>query len=158
VDALSHNRHDARTMDDARTQRTADYTRAVLRVPALGLVLHPQAPGQVEGVFPFGDAVHVVTAHNPGATRFGPEENAARQARLEAELDARGLPHWTTVAGAEDGSHAEAGALVVGLGDDDARALGAAWGQDAVFRWSRAAWSVLACDDAEPVDLGWRVA
>lgn len=146
-------------MDAARAERTADYTRAVLRVPELGLVLRPQAPGQVEGTFPFDDdAVHVVTAANPGANRFSEEENTARQARLEAELDARGLRHWATVAGAEDGSHAEAGALVVGLDDDAARALGAAWGQDAVFRWSRAAWSVLACDDAEPVDLGWRVA
>ncbi|HSK58866.1 MAG TPA: DUF3293 domain-containing protein [Actinomycetospora sp.] len=145
-------------MDDGRAQRTADYTRAVLRVPELGLVLSPQAPGQVEGTFPFDDAVHVVTAHNPGAARLGPQENAARQARLEAELDARGLRHWATVAGAEDGSHAEAGAMVLGLDDEGARALGATWGQDAVFRWSHAAWSVLACDDAEPVDLGWRLA
>jgi hypothetical protein len=145
-------------MDDARARRTADYTRAVLRVPELGLVLRPQAQGQVEGAFPFDDTVHVVTAADPGAERLTTEENAARQARLEAELDARGLRHWATVASAEDGSHAETGALVVGLDDDAARALGAAWGQDAVFRWSRAAWSVLACDDAEPVDLGWRVA
>jgi hypothetical protein len=145
-------------MDDARARRIADYTRAVLRVPELGLVLRPQAPGQIEGTFPFDDAVHVVTAADPGARRFTAEENAARQARLEAELDARGLRHWATVAGAEDGSHAEAGALVVGLDDDAARALGAAWGQDAVFRWSRAAWTVVACDDAEAVDLGWRVA
>jgi hypothetical protein len=147
-----------RIMDAARAERTADYTRAVLRVPDLGLVLRPQAPGQVDGAFPFDDTVHVVTAANPGAERLTAEENAERQARLEADLDARGLRHWATVAGAEDGSHAEAGALVVGLDDAAARALGAAWGQDAVFRWSRAAWSVLACDDAEPVDLGWRVA
>ncbi|WP_433784454.1 DUF3293 domain-containing protein [Actinomycetospora sp. CA-101289] len=145
-------------MDEARAGRTADYGRAVLRVPALGLVLRPAPPGEVEGAFPFDGTVHVVTAHNPGPERLPEQENAARQARLEAELDARGLRHWATVAGAEDGSHAEAGALVVGLDDDGARALGAAWGQDAVFRWSRSAWSVLACDDAEPVDLGWRVA
>lgn len=145
-------------MDDARAERTADYTRAVLRVPVLGLVLHPQPAGRVEGTFPFDAPVHVVTAHNPGADHLDDAENAARQARLEAELDARGLAHHRTVAGAEDGSHAEVGALVVGLDDDAARALGAAWGQDAVFRWSREAWTVLACDDAAPVDLGWRVA
>jgi hypothetical protein len=145
-------------MDAARAGRTADYTRAVLRVPGLGLVLHPQPPGRIEGTFPFDRPVHVVTAHNPGAAHLDDAENAARQARLEADLDARGLEHWPTVAGAEDGSHAEAGALVVGLDDDAARALGTVWGQDAVFRWSREAWTVLACDDAAPVDLGWRVA
>jgi len=142
----------------ARAARTADYARAVLRVPDLDLVLRPQPPGRVHGTFPFDGPVHVVTAHDPGAARLGDEENAERQARLEAELDARGLPHRRTVASAEDGSHAERGALVVGLDDDAARALGAAWGQDAVFRWSRTAWTVLACDDAPPVDLGWEVA
>jgi len=145
-------------MDEARAQRTADYTRAVLRVPGLGLVLRPGPPGRVDGAFPFDTPVHVVTAHNPGPAYLDEAENAARQARLEADLDARGLEHWTTVAGAEDGSHAEVGALVVGLDDAAARALGAAWGQDAVFRWSPTAWTVLACDDAAAVDLGWKLA
>jgi hypothetical protein len=134
--------------------------RAVLRVPDLdgrALVLRPRPPGQVAGTFPFAAPVHVVTAHNPGAERPGPAGNAARQARLEADLDARGLRHWRTVAGAEDGSHAEEGALVAGLDDDEARALGAAWGQDAVFRWTRAAWTVLACDDVAPIELGWEL-
>ncbi|MDD7968492.1 DUF3293 domain-containing protein [Actinomycetospora lemnae] len=147
-------------MDD-RDARTDDYTRAVLRIPDLhgrALLLRPRTTGHVEGVFPFDAPVHVVTAHNPGPARLGEAENAARQARLEAELDARGLRHRHVVAGAEDGSHAEAGALVEGLDDDAARALGAAWGQDAVFRWSPTAWTVLASDDAPSVDLGWELA
>jgi hypothetical protein len=145
----------------SRAARTEDYTRAVLRVPDLDgrtLVLRPRPAGEVLGTFPFHAPVHVVTAHNPGAERPGHAENAARQARLEADLDARGLWHRRTVAGAEDGSHAEEGVLVAGLDDDGARALGAAWGQDAVFRWSRSAWSVLACDDAPSVDMGWEIA
>jgi hypothetical protein len=145
----------------SRARRTEDYTRAVLRVPDLDgrtVVLRPRPAGTVVGTFPFDGPVHVVTAHNPGAARPGAAENAARQARLEADLDARGLRYTRTVAGAEDGLHAEEGVLVVGLDDDAACALGAAWGQDAVFRWSRSAWSVLACDDAPSVDMGWEIA
>jgi len=147
-------------MDDATTRaaRTGDYVRAVLDVPDLGLVLRPRPAGEVRGAFPFDAPVHVMTAHNPGAERPGAAENAARQTQLEAELDARGLRRWATVASAEDGSSAEAGALVAGLDDAAACALGAAWGQDAVFRWSRTAWTVLACDDAPSVDLGWEIA
>jgi len=144
----------------SRARRGEDYTRAVLRLPDLGgrtLVLRPRTAGVVAGTFPFEAPVHVVTAHNPGVERPGPSENGARQARLEADLDARGLRYWRTVAGAEDGSHAEAGVLVAGLDDDAARALGAAWGQDAVFRWSATAWTVLACDDAPSVHLGWEL-
>ncbi|GLZ45841.1 hypothetical protein Acsp06_20260 [Actinomycetospora sp. NBRC 106375] len=139
----------------SRADRTDAYARAVLRVPDLGLVLRPRPAGEVVGTFPFTAPVHVVTAHNPGAERPGARENAVRQARLEAALDERGLRHRRTIAGAGDGSHAEEGALVVGLDDDDARALGAAWGQDAVFRWSPTAWTVLACDEGPSVELGW---
>lgn len=141
----------------SREARTDDYTRAVLRVPELSLILRPQAAGTTSGTFPFEAPVHVVTAHNPGAERPGATENAARQARLETDLDARGLRFWRTVAGAEDGSNAEEGALVVGLDDTAACALGGAWGQDAVFRWSRSAWTVLACDGSPSVDLGWSI-
>lgn len=139
----------------SRAARTEDYTRAVLRVPDLAVTLRPRPAGQVDGAFPFDAPVHVVTAHNPGAERPGAAGNAARQTRLEEELDARGVRWWRTVAGAEDGSHAEEGALVVGLDDTAACALGAAWGQDAVFRWSSTAWTVLACDGSPSVDLGW---
>ncbi|MFC5136958.1 DUF3293 domain-containing protein [Actinomycetospora rhizophila] len=141
----------------SRTARTEDYTRAVLRVPDLGVTLRPRPAGQVVGAFPFEAPVHVVTAHNPGAERPGAAENAARQARLEEDLDAQGVRWRRTVAGAEDGSHAEEGALVVGLDDTAACALGAAWGQDAVFRWSSSAWTVLACDGSPSVDLGWEL-
>lgn len=140
-----------------RAARTEDYTRAILRVPDLSLILRPRPAGQVSGAFPFDAPVHVVTAFNPGAERPGPTENAARQARLEAQLDAQGLRWWRSVAGGADGSHAEEGALVVGLDDAGACALGAAWGQDAVFRWSSTAWTVLACDSSPSVDLGWEI-
>ena len=85
---------------DERPARTEDYLRAVLRVPDLGLVLRPRPPGTVRGPVERERPAHVVTAHNPGAERPGEAENAARQARLEADLDARGLRRWTTVASA----------------------------------------------------------
>lgn len=103
------------------------------------------------------EPVHVLTAHNPGAERPGTAENAARQERLVADLRRRGLALWSAEAGAADGSHSEASVVVAGLDDAGARAVGAAWGQDAVFRWTRGAWTVLACDDAPSVDLGWEI-
>jgi hypothetical protein len=144
--------------EDARAKRTEDYTRAELRVPSLGLVLRPREPGVVIGTFPFDDdVVHVLTAYDPGPERLESAENAARQDRLEDDLRRRGLRCWPAVAGAADGAHTEASVVVAGLGDDEARGIGAAWGQDAVFRWSRGAWSVVACDDAASVDLGWEI-
>lgn len=118
------------------------------------VVVRPRADGSVAGSFPFaGEPVHVLTAHDPGPTRFTPAENIRRQAALVASLD--GHERHPAVAGAEDGSHAEESVLVVGLTDERARAVGAHWGQDAVFRWTRDAWEIVPCDGGAPVRLGW---
>ena len=121
------------------------------------LVLVPREAGTTVGAFPFAAAVHVVTAADPGPVRLSPDENAARHEALLADPAVRGRPRRETVTAAADGSHAETGVLLEDLTDDEARALGARSGQDAVFRWSRDAWSVLPCGAGEPTTLGWEV-
>jgi len=121
---------------------------------ATTVIVRPRADGSVAGSFPFpSEPVHVLTAHDPGPTRLAPAENGHRQAALVASLDA--YERHPAVAGAEDGGHAEESVLVVGLTDEQALAIGAEWGQDAVFRWTRDAWEIVPCDGGPPVRLGW---
>ncbi|GLZ53935.1 DUF3293 domain-containing protein [Actinomycetospora sp. NBRC 106378] len=140
-----------------REERFAGYRRARLRVPDLHgrtVEVHPAPPGTTTGRFPFAGPVHVLTAFDPGPARFSPAENARRQQALVHELPAH-VRRWDAEAGAADGSHTERSVLVEGLTDDEARALGARHGQDAIFRWSAAAWSIVPCDAGPAVDAGW---
>ncbi|MCD2185721.1 DUF3293 domain-containing protein [Actinomycetospora soli] len=142
-----------------REDRFAGYRLARLRVDDLDgapLEVHPAPAGERTGRFPFDAPVHVLTAYDPASARLSAAENARRQRALEAELP----PHvrrWASETGAADGSHTEHGVLVEGLTDDEAVALGARHGQDAIFRWSAAAWSVLPCDGGRRSDAGWRI-
>ncbi|HEY2221119.1 DUF3293 domain-containing protein [Actinomycetospora sp.] len=135
--------------------RLADYARArvVLECPGGRLTVRPaDRPGR----YPLGvSPVHVLTAHNPGAARLGAAENRRRQDALEAELAGLGLEVTRAVASAEDGTHAEESAAVVGWDDDGALALARRFGQDAIFRWSETAWAVVPCDGGPALLLGW---
>lgn len=140
-----------------REERFAGYRRARLRIHDFGgrtVEVHPAAPGVTAGRFPFDGPVHVLTAYDPGARRLTPAENARRQDALVADLPA-GLRRWDAEAGAADGSHTERSVLVAGLSDAAALALGARHGQDAIFRWSADAWSIVPCDGGPPHHAGW---
>jgi hypothetical protein len=96
---------------------------------------------------PHGDVAHVITAWNPGDERPDALSNEAADARLRDHLVARGLVP-VRARGADPGSaHFEDGWLVRGLRDVDARALGADFGQVAVFRLANARQTVLACTE-----------
>ena len=115
-------------------------------------------PAVSPGRYPLSTSpVHVLTAHNPAAARPGAAANRERQAALEADLAACGLTVTRAVASAEDGSHAEESAAVVGWDDDEALALARRFGQDAIFRWSPEAWAVVPCDGGPALVLGWTV-
>ena len=135
--------------------RLADYAhaRVMFELPDGPLILRPaERPGR----YPFGASpVHVLTAHDPGAARPGDAENRRHQAALEAELTARGLVVIPAVASAEDGTHAETSAAVVGWDDDAALRLARSYSQDAIFRWSPEAWAVVPCDGGTARRLGW---
>jgi hypothetical protein len=141
-----------------RDDRLTGYARARVLFTDLGgsrLVVRPAAhPGRYP---PVASPVHVLTAHNPGVARPGTATNRARQAALEADLAASGLTVTRAVASAEDGTHAEESAAVVGWDDDEALALARRYGQDAIFRWTPDAWAVVPCDGGEALTLGWTI-
>jgi hypothetical protein len=91
-------------------------------------------------------AVHVITGWNPGASRPSPQDNDAANRRLHDLLVSRGLAPVRAAGREPDGAHCEDSWAVVGLTDDEACAIGAAFGQDAVFRIHVGVQSVVSCD------------
>lgn len=89
--------------------------------------------------------LYVITAENPGSTPFPELENAARNAELATELRARGWTVWAALGEAADGSWAESGYAVAGAGRDAVVALGARFGQRAVFELDDAEQRIVGC-------------
>jgi hypothetical protein len=140
----------------------SSYARTVVvivRPDAANLVVEPAPPGHV-GAWPWPteEAVHVITAWDPGEARPSLEENRANQAALEAQLAARG-PTWSWDAVGVDpvSGHREEGLAVCGLAIDAVLDLGDRYGQDAVFEWTPPAWAIVACRGGRRVDFGWVV-
>lgn len=143
-----------------RRERFADYASARLWVHDVRdrvLELRPAPLGAPHVAFPFdAPAAHIITAFNPGTERPSAADNEERQRELVAELPGS-VSTWSAEAGSADGAHRETSVLVLGLRDEDAVGIGARWGQDAVFRWTPEAWSVLPCDGSPATDAGWRL-
>lgn len=89
--------------------------------------------------------VHVVTAWNPGEDRPTRDENNAANERLKVKLVEKGLLPVRAVGADPDSEHFEESWAVIGLDDDEARMIGAAFGQVAVFRIANGIQTVLAC-------------
>jgi len=117
------------------------------------LYLKTEVTIEIEGrLVPASDALaihdgpwHVITAWNPGDVWPTREENEAASNELRARLIATGFAPVRAVGADPDSDHAEKSWAVVGLSDDQARALGAEFGQVAVFRLSAGIQTVLAC-------------
>jgi hypothetical protein len=138
----------------------ASYARTVVvivRAGATNLRVEAAPPGQTAGwPWPTDDAVHILTAWDPGTARRGEEQNRANQAALEAELDHLGpKATWDAVGVDPVSGHREEGVAVCGLPLDAVLDVGARHGQDAVFEWTPLAWSLVACRGERRVDLGW---
>jgi hypothetical protein len=73
-----------------------------------------------------------VTACNPHSQPLSSEENAARHAQLLAHVRALGLKVFTGRGKAASGDWIEESLLILGLEEDAAVVLGAAFGQNAV--------------------------
>ncbi len=116
----------------------------------------PDAPGTV-GTWPDGLAVPlaVVTAWNPDSARLADDVNAARHRILTRELATLGLTWWPATGRDPDDGHAEVGAAVPGLAEDEALALGRHHGQAAVYVWTPGAWEVVSCVGDRRETLGW---
>lgn len=137
------------------------YIDAVLRIEAPGGVIwvRPTPISRSTGQYPDpeGRTICVITAHNPGGQLASDAENGSAQARLEAELERRGLTWWPAAGGDPSWTHVEASAAVIGMGEADAIALGAQFGQDAIFVLTPTDRQVVGCAERRIVATGWSI-
>ena len=110
---------------------------------AAHVVVEQMVAGQV--VAADRGALHVITAWNPGDERPTADENDQRNALLHADLVARGFDPLPALGSDPASTHAEASWAVMGMSDADACALGAKYGQVAVFRITAERQTVLGC-------------
>ncbi|HSZ37410.1 MAG TPA: DUF3293 domain-containing protein [Acidimicrobiales bacterium] len=140
----------------------AAYARTVVviaRASETNLVVEAAPPGR-SGAWPWSgnDAVHILTAWDPGDARPGEDANRANQVALEAELGALGPDgRWDAVGSDPLSGHREEGAAVRGLTLDAVLDIGARYGQEAIFEWTPQAWAVVACRGDRRVEFGWTV-
>ncbi len=109
-------------------------TRIEVDLPS-GSVVIPAADEAPLASLPseLGDGAWILTAWNPRSRVLAEVENASRSRALAAELRAFEVAAWSAVGRARDGDWAETSWLVVGLTRTDALALGARFGQNAIF-------------------------
>jgi Protein of unknown function (DUF3293) len=101
------------------------------------------------------EPVHILTAWNPGHERPGDAANRARQAELEADLTELAPARWSARGTIPGTAQYDEGVAVQGLEAEQARALGARYGQDAVFEWTPGEWAIVGCRESRRVAFGW---
>lgn len=135
------------------------YVGAVMRIEAPSGVfwIRPAPRASTAGEYPDpeGRAIYVLTAHNPGGRVASDAANALAGKRLAAELERRGLTWWPAAGGDPSWTHVEPGAAVIDADEDDMLALGAEFGQDAIFVLTRADRRIVACTDNRVTVTGW---
>jgi hypothetical protein len=135
------------------------YVAAVVRIepPGGARWLKPAPIFRTEGRYPDPDGrpIYVLTAHNPAGRLASDAANAGAQARLESRLRRRGLTWWPADGGDAAWAHVEASVALVGVAEAAAIALGAEFGQDAIFVFSTANRRVVSCTDARVETTGW---
>ena len=116
-------------------------------------------PLQASGRYPDpeGRPIAVITAHNPNGLVATDEANEKAQAALEAELDRRGIAWWRADGADPEWSHVEASVAVPGMSEADALALGAEFGQEAVFLLTPASRKVVACATGRRTITGFMI-
>lgn len=136
-----------------------EYIRAVVRIDLVdGLVqIAPAQTGRADGPFPDvpNDVVYVVTAFNPGGLVRPQSANQQAHAALISRLEADRITFWEAAGGDPGWTHSEASFALVGVDEDYAKGLGREFGQDAIFKWTPSALSVLACDGERFSSAGW---
>ena len=101
--------------------------------------------------------MHILTAWDPGPERPGVVINRARQGALETDL--RPLAETLMAAVGVDPvtGRREEGVAVIGVAESAVLTLGARYGQDAVFAWTPAEWSIVGCRGGRRLASGWAV-
>ena len=134
------------------------YLTAEVSIEAPGgpVRVFPAPPLQASGLYPDagGRAISVITAHNPGGVAADAARNERAQQSLEDELARLGVPFWRAAAG-QDGHPAEPSVAVPGMAEPDALALGARYGQAAIFVLTPASRKVIDCATGRRALTGW---
>jgi hypothetical protein len=138
----------------------AGYARTVVVIarPGASNLGVAAAPLGSVGAWPwaFDGAVHILTAWDPGEVRPGEKENRRRQAALDADLRLLAPGEmWAAIGTDQFSGHREEGVAVGGLDADAVLALGARYGQDALFEWTRDEWAIVACRGERRAVFGW---
>lgn len=89
---------------------------------------------------------HVITAYHPGGSAAAEADNRAAARALWADPRLHGLVLLPSLGGHPDGAWLEPGLAVIGLSRHQARVLGHAYGQLAVYELEGATRRVVACD------------
>jgi hypothetical protein len=135
------------------------YAAAVLRLetPDGVMWVKPAPSGQTRGEYPapLGQTICVITAHNPHGQTVPGTENVEAEGRLERELERRDWTWWPAAGGDPAWKHVEASAAVVGVRDSEVAALGAEFGQDAIFVLTPASRRVVSCTGRGELSTGW---
>lgn len=79
-----------------------------------------------------GDAFAVITAYNPHGGDVDEDDNERRQTQLLSEVAGLGVPYLRVAGRSPDGEHCE-DSVAVAMPFGDARALGARFGQTAIY-------------------------
>jgi hypothetical protein len=145
----------------SQSSRWDAYVTAELRIDTPGGPVHvyPAPALQATGRYPDPQRrpIAVITAHNPGGADADPAANVAAQQALEAELDRRGLTWWRAAGADPDWGHVEDSVAVPGMSEQDARKLGAGFGQEAIFLLSPAGLKVIDCLTGRLSMTGWHI-
>jgi hypothetical protein len=135
------------------------FAEAVVRITLdeeASVTLVPAPPGSV-GYYPFDGPVHIITAYNPGGDLADEAANQRSHAELVATATAAGWSALPTVGSGRDGSMPEPGLAVLDITLDEAVALGARFGQAAVYAWHPDRLDIVGVSDEQTRSLGWRV-
>ena len=140
----------------------ASYARTVVEIvrPEKGTLTIRSAPeaDPARWPWPTGEPVHILTAWDPGPARPGPAVNRARQAALEDDLRPMAVAMMAAIGVDPVTGHREEGVCVRGVSESVVLALGAHYGQDAVFAWTPTEWSIVGCRDGRRLTSGWALA
>jgi hypothetical protein len=146
-------------IDPDEDGRWAVYATAVIQLETPeGTVWVRHAPaGQTKGSYPDPDgrAICVITAHNPGGRTVPGEQNIEAQRRLECKLRQQEWTYWKAAGGDPSWDHVEASAAVIGADESQVVALGAEFGQEAIFVLTPAARRIVGCQSARELATGW---
>ena len=140
----------------------ASYRRTVVDIRLLdggSVRVRPAADAdKTRWPWPTAEAVHLLTAWDPGPQRPGEAVNRARQAALDEELRRLALPFLRAVGTDPETGRWDEGVAVQGVPEPEALALASRYGQEAVFAWTPAEWTVVACHGGRRLVSGWSLA